>query len=102
MWIWQLQPLILLIISLSVCISRSNAFICNCNKLSTYDRKTSLDYHPAVDGWEDKYIEQGGDKDGEVGPNILSLEFDVHAASDTELTGKRDLYCNVHMMCTFI
>ena len=100
MWIWQLQPLILLIISLSVCISRSNAFICNCNKLSTYDRKMSLD--PAVDGWEDKYIEQGGDKDGEVGPNILSLEFDVHAASDTELTGKRDLYCNVHMMCTFI
>ena len=51
----------------------------------------SLD--PAVDGWEDKYIEQGGDKDGEVGPNILSSTFDVHAASDTELTGKRDSQC---------
>lgn len=101
---WQLQPLVLLI-SLSVRISRSNAFICNhCNRrLSTpYLRKTSLDYHPAVDGWEDKYIEQGGDKEGKVGPKILSTTFDIHAASDTELTGKSNLYCNVHMMCTFI
>jgi len=100
MWIWQLQPLILLIISLlSVCISRSNAFICNhCNR-----RKMSLDYHPAVDGWEDKYIEQGGDKEGKSGPKILSSSFDVHAASDTEQIGKRYMqYCNVHMMCTFI
>jgi len=63
----------------------------------------SLDYHPAVDGWEDKYIEQGGDKEGKSGPKILSSSFDVHAASDTEQIGKRYMqYCNVHMMCTFI
>jgi len=90
MWIWQLQPLVLLISLLSVCISWSNAFICNhCNKLPTM----SLDYHPAVDGWEDKYIEQGGDKEGKVGPKILSSTFDVHAANESELTGKRDSQC---------
>ena len=62
----------------------------------------SLDYHPVVDGWEDKYIEQGGNKEGKSGPKILSSTFDIHAATESELTGKRDLHCNVHMMCTFI
>jgi len=66
-------------------------------------------YHPAVEGWEQKYIDAGGrsasggaDKEQKtissssasssdddkllVGPRLVSTEFEVHAATETELS----------------
>lgn len=53
--------------------------------------QTTQYYHPAVEGWEQKYIDEGGScnlsdaASGCRGPKIISSEFDVHRATEEEL-----------------
>lgn len=42
--------------------------------------------HPAVAGWPQKYADEGGDMSSANGPRILSTEFDVHQATEEELS----------------
>mmetsp|Transcript_9527 Transcript_9527/g.20684 ORF Transcript_9527/g.20684 Transcript_9527/m.20684 type:complete len:211 (+) Transcript_9527:25-657(+) len=56
------------------------------------DPRQRLNYHPAVEGWERKYLDGGGgDKSsrsdgGTTGPRALSSEFEVRAATEAELS----------------
>jgi len=40
-------------------------------------------YHPAVEGWEQKYVDEGGTD--ATAPRKISDEFEVHAATESEL-----------------
>ncbi|KAL7550986.1 hypothetical protein ACHAWF_014192 [Thalassiosira exigua] len=52
---------------------------------------TRHNYHPAVDGWEQKYSEAGGEHELSLpshpgkGPKILSTDFEVRAATESDL-----------------
>lgn len=82
-----------LLLFLYVCNRRSSAFVLQKNfkavAVAAAQTRRGLDtsrhYHPAVDGWEEKYIDCGGKLDDGCGPRIISDEFNVHAASESEL-----------------
>ena len=91
-------PILSLLLLLSLCNIRSSAFLltktytytssCKYSLLSSLQKNTKLDYHPAVEGWEEKYIASGGNTEhtqSSKGPRILATEFEVHAATELEL-----------------
>jgi len=41
--------------------------------------------HPAVAGWPEKYVAEGGSSDTKDTSRVISDTFDVHEASDSEL-----------------
>mmetsp|Transcript_30591 Transcript_30591/g.69114 ORF Transcript_30591/g.69114 Transcript_30591/m.69114 type:complete len:171 (-) Transcript_30591:57-569(-) len=58
---------------------------------------TRLHYHPAVEGWREKYVDAGGGAanagDGtQRGPRIVSESFDVRRATSDEIEDL-DVYC---------
>lgn len=55
-------------------------------KVPSISQQTQRYYHPAVEGWEEKYINSGGDITSDNGPKMLSDVFEVHAATETELS----------------
>ena len=59
---------------------------------SARSSRTRIHYHPAVEGWDEKYAECGGDRSssssgggGGGGPRSISTEFEVRAATEEEL-----------------
>jgi len=65
---------------------------------STTARRTSLSYHPAVEGWQEKYIDAGGVVVADAGdgthrgPTIVSESFDVRRATSDEIEDL-DVFC---------
>ena len=76
----------LLVTLLTLCPHRrSHAFLpATPRKHQTIISQTRCYYHPAVEGWEEKYNDAGGTQ--KISKSwILSTEFDVHAATESEL-----------------
>ena len=54
-------------------------------KYSPISSRSRLYYHPAVEGWEEKYIACGGEPSTDRGPRVISTEFECRAATEAEL-----------------
>ena len=82
-----------LLLLLSLSNIRSFAFLLTktykYSLLTSLQKNTKLDYHPAVEGWGEKYIANGGNTEqtesSDEGPRIIATEFEVHAATQSEL-----------------
>lgn len=74
--------LLLLCCNVSAFLPSNQAETCIHYSSRWHHCNTRLNYHPAVEGWEQKYIDSGGDpSNDDIGPVVLSTEFQVRKPS---------------------